>query len=65
MKTNPIRMGYSRQSDGSFRKRVEFDVPGKPGVVLVKYLRRDSAGTLLPSGRGEWMREKAKPQLTA
>jgi len=63
MKTSPLRLGYTQQPDGSYSKRIEFDVPGKPGVILVKHLRRDCKGQLLASKRGEWMREKSKTTI--
>lgn len=58
MTANPARMGYFRQPDGTWKKRVEFTVPRKPGVILVKYLCRNAKGELFNGGPGKWMREK-------
>lgn len=58
MKTRLIRQGYTQKPNGYFVKRVEFDVPKKPGVILVKILTRDPNGVLVRGERSKWMREK-------
>lgn len=43
---NPIPLGYTQSADGLFRKRITFET-NEPGVVQVKVLVRDAAGTLV------------------
>jgi len=57
------RQGYTRQQDGTWRKRVEFKIPRKPGVFLVKYLCRNAKGELFNGGPGKWMREIIPPTV--
>lgn len=51
-----VRSGYKLSPDGRYRKRVEFDVPKRPGIVNRVDLVRSADGSLLKSETVGWVR---------
>lgn len=50
------RCGYTKGTDGKWRKPVSFDVPKRPGVVNRVNIVRAADGTLLKSETIGWLR---------